>query len=67
MSKVDYAYIEHLIPRQSKAEKEMLAEFEAGNYTIDNPLIKYNPYLINHKKRAYDSTVYCLLWNPQQA
>ena len=47
MSNVDYSYIEHLIPRQAKAEKEMLAEFEAGNYTIDNPLIKYNAYLIN--------------------
>ena len=25
----------------------MLAEFEAGNYTIEEPLVKYNPYLIN--------------------
>ena len=44
---VNYKQITHWIPLQAKAEKEMLAEFEAGNYTIDNPLIKYNPYLIN--------------------
>ena len=44
---IEYKKIEHWIPLQAKAEKEMLAEFEAGNYTIDNPLIKYNPYLIN--------------------
>ena len=44
---VNYKQITHWIPLQAQAEKEMLAEFEAGNYTIDNPLIKYNPYLIN--------------------
>ena len=45
--KINYTSIEHLIPRQAKAEKEMLEEFENGNYTIDNPLVKYNVYLIN--------------------
>lgn len=45
--KINYLSIEHLIPRQAKAEKAMLEEFENGNYTIDNPLVKYNVYLIN--------------------
>lgn len=44
---VEYKKIEHWIPLQTKAEKEMLAEFEAGNYTVENPLVKYNAYLIN--------------------
>ena len=44
---VEYKKIEHWIPLQNQAEKEMLEEFEAGNYTIDNPLVKYNAYLIN--------------------
>ena len=47
MSEVKYNYIEHWIPKQAEAEKAMLAEFEAGNYTLENPLVKYNPYFIN--------------------
>ena len=47
MSEVKYTYIEHWIPKQAEAEKAMLAEFEAGNYTLENPLVKYNPYFIN--------------------
>ena len=47
MSEVQYTYLEHWIPKQAEAEKAMLAEFEAGNYTLENPLVKYNPYLIN--------------------
>lgn len=47
MAGVNYTYVEHLIPRQAEAEKAMLAEFEAGNYTLKNPLVKYNPYIIN--------------------
>lgn len=45
--KIDYTYKEHLIERQSKAEKAMLKEFNEGDYTLENPLIKYNPYLLN--------------------
>lgn len=44
---VDYHYKEHLMERQSQAEKEMLEEFHAGNYTLQDPLIKYNPYFLN--------------------
>lgn len=40
--KIDYTYKEHLIERQSKAEKAMLKEFNEGDYTLENPLIKYN-------------------------
>ena len=47
MAGVNYTYLEHIIPRQAEAEKAMLAEFEAGNYTLENPLVKLNPYLIN--------------------
>ena len=44
---IEVKKIEHWIPLQAKAEKEMLAEFEAGDYTLANPLVKLNPYLIN--------------------
>ena len=47
MAGANYTYFEHWIPRQAEAEKAMLAEFEAGNYTLENPLVKYNPYFIN--------------------
>ncbi len=44
---IEYKTIEHWIPLQAKSEKAMLEEFEAGDYTIKNPLVKYNPYFIN--------------------
>ena len=44
---VNYSYLEHWIPQQTASEKAMLEEFEAGNFTLENPLVKYNPYLIN--------------------
>ena len=44
---IKYTKIEHIILQQNRAEKEMLAEFENGDYTIENPLVKYNAYLIN--------------------
>ena len=47
MAGANYTFLEHLIPRQAEAEKAMLAEFEAGNYTLENPLVKLNPYFIN--------------------
>ena len=47
MAGVNYTYLEHMIPQQARAEKAMLEEFEAGNYTFANPLVKVNPYLIN--------------------
>ena len=39
---IKYTKIEHIILQQNRAEKEMLAEFENGDYTIENPLVKYN-------------------------
>ena len=47
MAGANYTFLEHLIPRQAEAEKAMLAELEAGNYTFENPLVKLNPYFIN--------------------
>lgn len=44
---IKYIYEEPLVKKQNDAEKAMLAEFHAGNYTLENPLIKVNPYLIN--------------------
>lgn len=42
-----YEKKEHLVTRQNKAEQEILAEFERGNYTLKAPLVKLNPYLIS--------------------
>ncbi len=47
METIQYNYKESLIDLQNRAEREMLAEFEAGDYTVKKPLVKYNPYLIN--------------------
>lgn len=47
MNKIKYEYKEHLIERQARAEKAMLREFEAGNFTMEEPLIKYNLYELN--------------------
>ena len=44
---IKHTYIDPLVKRQAEAEKAMLAEFHAGDYTIDNPLVKVNPYFIN--------------------
>ena len=44
---ITYEYKKHIIDLQTQAEKQMLFELENGNYCIENPLIKYNPYLLN--------------------
>ncbi len=44
---IGYEKIEHIIFQQNKAEKAMLDEFHSGNYTLENPLVKYNAYLVN--------------------
>ena len=44
---INYTYSDSIITRQNAAEKAMLDEFHAGNYTLTNPLVKLNPYLIN--------------------
>ena len=44
---VKYIYEKHLIDRQAEAEEAMLKEFEAGNYTIQNPQVKYNLYEVS--------------------
>ncbi len=47
MSKINYTYLNHWVDLQNDSEKEMMNEFESGHYTLENPLVKYNPYLIN--------------------
>jgi hypothetical protein len=42
-----HVFTTSLVDRQNEAEKAMLAEFRAGNYTLENPLVKLNPYFIN--------------------
>ena len=44
---VTYEYKQHLIEQQAKSEELMLEEFHQGHYTMEDPLIKVNPYLIN--------------------
>lgn len=47
METIKYSYLPSILTRQAEAEDAMLAEFEGGDYTIEHPLVKYNPYLIN--------------------
>ena len=47
METIKYSFLPSILTRQAESEEAMLAEFEAGNYTIENPLVKYKPYLIN--------------------
>ena len=44
---VKYSFQDHLINRQAEAEEAMLKQFEEGHYTIQNPLVVYNAYLVN--------------------
>ena len=44
---IGYKYEDHLIHKQAKAEAAMLKEFEQGQFTMEAPLIKYNPYFVN--------------------
>ncbi|WP_421899697.1 aryl-sulfate sulfotransferase [Maridesulfovibrio sp.] len=44
---ITYTCEDHLITSQAKAEKAFLADFEKGGYTLENPLVVENPYLIN--------------------
>lgn len=45
--RINYVFDESIVERQNAAEKAMLAELESGNYTIENPLVKLNPYFIS--------------------
>ena len=44
---IGYEFKEHLVHKQAKAEAAMLKEFSQGQYTMEAPLIKYNPYFVN--------------------
>ncbi|MDO4556596.1 MAG: aryl-sulfate sulfotransferase N-terminal domain-containing protein [Lachnospiraceae bacterium] len=47
MNKIGYSFKESWIKMQTEAEEEMLSELEKGDYTLEKPLIKYNPYFIS--------------------
>lgn len=43
-NQIKYISKPHIITRQNELEQAFLTEFEAGNYTLSNPLVKLNPY-----------------------
>lgn len=43
---VSYQKLEHILTQQAKNETAFLTEFEAGHFTLTNPLVKLNPYLL---------------------
>lgn len=47
MAGAKHVLCRHLISRQKEAEDEMLKELRTGNYTLKQPLIRYNLYLVN--------------------
>ncbi|WP_291326179.1 aryl-sulfate sulfotransferase [Desulfovibrio sp. UCD-KL4C] len=46
-NRITYTCEDHLITKQATAEDAFLANFEKGEYTLENPLVVKNPYLIN--------------------
>ncbi len=46
MTTINYEKLPHIIEQQYANEQAFLAEFEAGNYTLANPLVKLNPYVL---------------------
>lgn len=44
--KLTFQKVNHIINEQYEAEKQYLKEFEASDYTFQNPYVKLNPYLI---------------------
>ena len=43
---VKFKQFKHIITEQHEAEQAFLAEYRQGEYTINNPYVKLNPYLI---------------------
>lgn len=46
MNTTPCTYMESLVRRQQKAEQELLDRLQSGGYTLENPLVQLNPYLI---------------------
>ena len=46
MAEIKYTKKDHIITQQKASEDAFLAEFAAGDYTLTNPLVKLNPYII---------------------
>lgn len=47
MSKVSYQYEKHIVTQQHELEKGFMDEFSQGNFTLENPLVVLNPYMLN--------------------
>lgn len=47
MAGTAYSFERHLIEKQAQAEEEMLKELRSKRYSITDPLVSYNLYLIN--------------------
>lgn len=45
-NQIQFTQLTHIVHLQNEAEKQMLAEFASGVYTVENPLVELNPYLI---------------------
>ncbi|MCI8376422.1 MAG: aryl-sulfate sulfotransferase [Lachnospiraceae bacterium] len=45
--RISYRFCQGLRARQAEAERSMLEEFARGEYTLEKPFIRRNPYLIN--------------------
>ena len=43
---ITYQRIQHIIERQAAAEQAFLQEFADGDFTLEQPLVKLNPYFI---------------------
>lgn len=44
---VTYVNETDIMEKQAAAEKQMLDEFKKGEFTLENPLVKLNPYLVS--------------------
>lgn len=46
MEHIRYTKEAHIITQQKQSEEAILAEFAAGDWTLANPLVKLNPYIM---------------------
>lgn len=47
MSMIPHVKEVHFVTKQKEAEESFMEKFSQGNYTLENPLIIKNPYLLN--------------------
>jgi arylsulfate sulfotransferase len=46
MDHISYTKEDHIITQQKKSEEAIMAEFASPEWTLDNPLVKLNPYVM---------------------